>query len=55
MRPSPVRAGPRPGAGCRLADGQSAATGGIDYVVNGTGGPATIANPDTPVNVVSRP
>ncbi len=29
--------------------------GGIDHVVNGVGGSTTIANPDTPVNVVSYP
>jgi hypothetical protein len=33
----------------------TAASGGIDHVVNGTGGSSTIANPDTPVNVVSYP
>jgi hypothetical protein len=30
-------------------------SGGIDHVVNGTGGSSTAANPDTPVNVVSYP
>jgi hypothetical protein len=30
-------------------------SGGIDHVVNGVGGSTTIANPDTPVNVVSYP
>ena len=30
-------------------------SGGIDHVVNGVGGSSTIANPDTPVNVVSYP
>jgi hypothetical protein len=30
-------------------------SGGIDNVVNGTGGSSTIANPDTPVDVVSYP
>ncbi len=30
-------------------------SGGIDHVVNGTGGSSTIANPDTPVDVVSYP
>jgi hypothetical protein len=29
--------------------------GGIDHVVNGTGGSSTAANPDTPVDVVSYP
>jgi hypothetical protein len=29
--------------------------GGIDNVVNGVGGSSTIANPDTPVDVVSYP
>ena len=29
--------------------------GGIDHVVNGVGGSTTIANPDTPVDVVSYP
>jgi hypothetical protein len=29
--------------------------GGIDHVVNGVGGSTTIANPDTPVNVVTYP
>src|SRR5215470_9674593 len=33
----------------------TAGSGGIDHVVNGTGGSSTIANPDTPVNVVSYP
>jgi len=33
----------------------TAGFGGIDHVVNGTGGSSTIANPDTPVNVVSYP
>jgi hypothetical protein len=33
----------------------TAGSGGIDNVVNGTGGSSTIANPDTPVNVVSYP
>jgi hypothetical protein len=30
-------------------------TGGIQHVINGTGGSSTIANPDTPVTVVSYP
>jgi hypothetical protein len=30
-------------------------SGGIENVVNGTGGSSTVANPDTPVNVVSYP
>ena len=30
-------------------------SGGIDHVVNDVGGSSTIANPDTPVNVVSYP
>ncbi len=30
-------------------------SGGIDHVVNGVGGSTTIANPDTPVDVVSYP
>src|SRR5215472_15084545 len=30
-------------------------SGGIEHVVNGVGGSSTIANPDTPVNVVSYP
>ena len=30
-------------------------SGGIDHVVNGVGGSSTIANPDTPVDVVSYP
>ena len=30
-------------------------SGGILNVVNGTGGSSTIANPDTPVTVVSYP
>jgi hypothetical protein len=29
--------------------------GGIDHVVNDVGGSSTIANPDTPVDVVSYP
>ncbi len=33
----------------------TAGSGGIDHVVNGTGGSTTIANPDTPVDVVSYP
>jgi hypothetical protein len=33
----------------------SGGSGGIDHVVNGVGGSSTIANPDTPVNVVSYP
>jgi len=33
----------------------TAGSGGIDHVVNGVGGSTTIANPDTPVNVVSYP
>jgi hypothetical protein len=33
----------------------TAGSGGIDHVVNGVGGSSTIANPDTPVNVVSYP
>jgi hypothetical protein len=33
----------------------SGGSGGIDHVVNGVGGSTTIANPDTPVNVVSYP
>jgi hypothetical protein len=33
----------------------TAGSGGIDHVVNGTGGSSTIANPDTPVNVVNYP
>jgi hypothetical protein len=33
----------------------TAGSGGINQVVNGTGGSSTIANPDTPVNVVSYP
>jgi len=33
----------------------TAGSGGIDHVVNGTGGSSTIANPDTPVDVVSYP
>ena len=30
-------------------------SGGIDHVVNGTGGSTTIANPDTPVDVINYP
>jgi hypothetical protein len=30
-------------------------SGGIDHVVNGTGGSTTISNPDTPVDVTSYP
>ena len=30
-------------------------SGGIDHVVNGVGGSSTVANPDTPVDVVSYP
>ena len=30
-------------------------SGGIDSVINGTGGSSTVANPDTPVDVVSYP
>ena len=33
----------------------TAGSGGISHVVNGTGGSSTIANPDTPVNVVNYP
>jgi hypothetical protein len=33
----------------------TAGSGGIDHVVNGTGGPSTIANPDTAVDVVKYP
>jgi hypothetical protein len=33
----------------------TAGSGGIQNVVNGTGGSSTIANPDTPVTVVSYP
>ena len=33
----------------------TAGSGGIDHVVNGVGGSTTIANPDTPVDVVSYP
>jgi hypothetical protein len=33
----------------------TAGSGGIDHVVNGTGGSSTIANPDTPVDVVNYP
>jgi hypothetical protein len=33
----------------------SAGSGGILHVVNDTGGSSTIANPDTPVTVVSYP
>jgi hypothetical protein len=33
----------------------TAGSGGIDHVVNGVDGSSTIANPDTPVNVVSYP
>ena len=33
----------------------TAGSGGIDHVVNGTGGSSTIANPDSPVDVVSYP
>ncbi len=31
------------------------ASGGIDHAINGAGGPATAANPDAPVDVVSYP
>jgi hypothetical protein len=33
----------------------TAGSGGIQNVINGTGGSSTIANPDTPVTVVSYP
>jgi hypothetical protein len=33
----------------------SAGSGGIDHVVNDVGPPSTVANPDTPVDVVSYP
>jgi hypothetical protein len=33
----------------------TAGFGGIDHVVNGTGGSSTIANPDTPVTVLNYP
>jgi hypothetical protein len=33
----------------------TAGSGGIDHVVNGTGGSSTAANPDRPVDVVSYP
>jgi len=33
----------------------TAGSGGIDHVVNGVGGSTTIANPDTPADVVSYP
>ena len=33
----------------------TAGSGGIDHVVNGTGRSSTAANPDTPVDVVSYP
>ena len=33
----------------------TAASGGIDHVVNDTGGSSTAANPDTPVDVISYP
>ena len=33
----------------------AAGSGGIDHVVDGTGGSSTAANPDAPVNVLSYP
>ena len=35
--------------------GRGSRSGGILNVVNDTGGPSTIANPDVPVTVVSYP